>query len=152
MSHRHVEWLEALGLVASLACAGSTPEPALGSAEAGDADVTRYRLLLRANPVDPGLAFRCYGACQQRGTPESYVDCLAECPGFERTQGVACTPAEVPPVAACFTARAVPRASEPDPNVVVVAVIADVALVVGLAAVCASQTEPCGNAGAGLVP
>jgi hypothetical protein len=152
MSHRHAEWLAALGLVASLACAGSRPEPASGSAAAGDADVTRYRLLLHGNPVDPGRAFRCYGACQPRETPEGYIECLAECPGFERTPGVACTPEEVPPVAACFTARAVPRASEPDPNLVVVAIIADVALVVGLAAVCASQTEPCGYAGAGLVP
>jgi hypothetical protein len=152
MSRRHAEWLAALGLAASVACAGSRQEPALGGAGSGDADVTRYRLLLRANPVDPGLAFRCYGACQQRETPESYIECLAECPGFERTPGVACTPAEVPPVAACFTAREVPRASEPDPNVVVVAVIAEVALVVGLAAVCASQAEPCAYAGAGLVP
>jgi hypothetical protein len=126
-----------LGL--SCASAGSAP-PAVPHAEDG---VVRYRLLLESNPVDTGEAFRCYGHCQSTATPEAYLACLEECPGFEVTSGIACTPHEVPPVAACFTARPKAAGSEPDKNLIVIAVIADVALVVGLAAVCASQDAPC---------
>jgi hypothetical protein len=140
-----------LALVASLGCGGGS-QPAAAPGPARDAGVTRYRLLLRDNPVDPGQAFRCYGACQQQGTPEAYLQCLAECPGFEETTGVACAPNEVPPVAACFTARPVAVGSEPRKDSVVIAVIANVALVVGLASVCASQTEPCSYVGSGPVP
>jgi FlaG/FlaF family flagellin (archaellin) len=42
--------------------------------------------------------------------------------------------------------------SEPKTGTVVIAVIANVALVVGLASICASQTEPCSYTGAGLSP
>jgi hypothetical protein len=107
---------------------------------------------LSENPVDPGQALRCHGSCQQRETPESYLQCLSECPGFEQTPGVACEANEVPPLAACFTARPVPVGSEPKAGSVIVGVVANVALVVGVAAICASQTEPCAYAGAGLVP
>lgn len=149
---RYVERL-AVGLVGCcVACAGATPSAATGSPSRRDAEVTRYRLLLGDNPVDPGQALRCYGACQQRDTPESYLECLSECPGFEQTPGVACAPDEVPPRAACFTARPVPVGSEPQAGSIIIGVVANVALVVGLAAVCASQTEPCAYTGAGLTP
>lgn len=62
-----------------------------------------YRLLLRENPVDPGEAFRCYGRCQDRPSPKSYLDCLSECPGF--AVDVACDEHDVPPVAACVGVR-----------------------------------------------
>jgi hypothetical protein len=143
-------WVAAL-LIGCLHCAGATPAPVTSAATGGSAEVTRYRLPLRDNPVDPGQALRCYGACQSQDTPEKYLACLAECPGFEQTPGIACAPNEVPPLAACFTARPLAAGSEPDRSSVVIAVVADVAFVVGLASVCASQTEPCAASG-GFVP
>lgn len=139
-----------LGL-AGAACGGSRPPPAAGGPSGAVAEVTRYRLLLAGNPVDPGGALRCYSDCQSRETPEAYIECLAGCPGFEQTPGVECAPSEVPPAAACFTARPVQGGSEPQRGSVVIAVIGDVPVAVGLAAVCASQTEPCSYAG-GVVP
>ena len=78
-----------------------------------DADVTRYRLRLRENPVDPEGAFHCRGECQGAQTLDSYLTCLSECPGFEVTPGVACDTDDVLPAAVCITAR---RRIEPDPN------------------------------------
>lgn len=144
--------LVAAALVWSLGCGGGTPAASAPDVARQDAEVTRYRLLLRENPVDPGRAFRCYGACQAGETAEDYLQCLSECPGFEQTPGLACAPNEVPPLAACFTARPVPVGSEPKTGAVVIAVIADVAFVVGLTSICASQTEPCSYTGAGLTP
>jgi hypothetical protein len=106
--------------------------------------VARYRLPLRYNSVDPGAAFRCYGHCQAQQSPVGYLKCLAECPGFEITEGVRCADTEVPPVAACFTVRQIPKQSEPSQGWVVLAVIANVALIVGLASVCASSASQCG--------
>jgi hypothetical protein len=147
-----LERLAAALLIGCLHCAGGRPAP-LTSAGAGQtAEVTRYRLLLQQNPVDPGQALRCYGACQSQDSPEKYLSCLAECPGFEQTPGVACAPNEVPPFAACFTARPLAAGSEPNRSSVVIAVVGDIPLVVGLASVCASQTEPCAYTGGGLVP
>jgi hypothetical protein len=134
--------LVATGLALCLACSGA---PRAASAPHRDpADAVRYRLRLRENPVDSGAAFRCYGACQAQTVPKSYIDCLRECPGFEITAGEVCAPYEVPPVAACFTARKVPYRQELDPGLVVVAVIANVALVIGLASLCASSSSQCG--------
>jgi hypothetical protein len=150
-----VELARRLGLVLlalGVACGGSTPAPTSGRSTRPDSNAIRYRLLLHGNAVDPGRALRCYGACQAQPTPEQYLRCLAECPGFEQTPGVACTPDEVPPQAACFTARPIASGSEPDQVGVVIAVIGDVPIAVGLAAVCASQTSPCSYTGAGLVP
>jgi hypothetical protein len=144
--------LLAAGLVWSLGCGGGTPTVAAPTVAHDAAEVTRYRLLLSENTIDPGGAFRCYGACQRQEAPEDYLRCLSECPGFEQTPGIACAPSEVPPLAACFTARPVPVGSEPKTGAVVIAVIANVALVVGLASICASQTEPCSYMGAGLSP
>jgi hypothetical protein len=151
MSRRLVEPLAAALFAVGLGCA-SNYGPAAAPAPPGAAgEVTRFRLLLSDNPVNPGDAFRCHGQCQARDTPEGYLQCLSECPGFEQTPGATCAPNEVPPLAACFTARPAPVGSEPRAGSVVVAVVADIPLVVGVAAVCASQTEPCGYGG-GLVP
>jgi hypothetical protein len=65
---------------------------------------------------------------------------LAVCLGCAGSQPVACS-----------AARPAPVGSEPRAGVVV-AVIHDLPVVVGVAAVCASQTEPCSHDGAGLVP
>jgi hypothetical protein len=112
----------------------------------------RYRLPLRANSVSSSAALHCYASCQPETTPEAYLACLEQCPGFERTPGVACSPEEVPPVAACFTARALPTGDQPGTGLIVIAVVANVALVVGLAAVCASQDSPCTYMEAGVLP
>jgi len=133
----------ALLAIVGAACGG-------GSRSAGSADdlsdpmVARYRLPLRYNPVDPGQAFRCYGGCQAETSPQGYLQCLGQCPGFEVTQGVRCADDEVPPLAACFTVRQISASSEPSPGWVVLAVIANVALIVTLASVCASASSQCG--------
>jgi hypothetical protein len=105
---------------------------------------TRYRLLLRENPVDPGEAFRCYGKCQAAPSPSQYLECLGTCPGFDVTPDEYCANTEVPPVAACLTVRKVPRASEPDPGLVVLAVVGTFALVVAATSLCASSQSQCG--------
>lgn len=128
-------------LCSLLACGGA----GRGASDAADYDpnVARYRLLLRENPIDPGQAFRCYGSCQSHEKPDGYLGCLAQCPAFEVTEGVACAPDEVPPVAACITARKLEPDDERDPGYLVVAVLANVALVVALGVACASNTS-CG--------
>ncbi len=135
-------WLSAL-LALCLACSGATSRSQSGD-DLDDPTVTRYRLPLRYNTVDPGQAFRCYGQCQSQPSPGGYLQCLAKCPGFETTPGVRCADNEVPPIAACFTVRQIPKQSEPSPGWVVLAVIANVALIVTLASVCASSASQCG--------
>jgi hypothetical protein len=138
----------AAGLLITLL--GSAPACSSGKGQSAtaddlsDPDVARYRLPLRYNPVDPGSAFRCYGQCQAETSPNGYLKCLAGCPGFEITQGHRCADDEVPPIAACFTVRQIPKQSEPSPGWVVLAVIANVALIVTLASVCASSASQCG--------
>jgi hypothetical protein len=129
--------------LASSACSGSQTKVG-DPGDLTDPGAARYRLPLRYNAVDPGQAFRCYGQCQSEKTPTGYLECLSHCPGFEVTQGVRCASTEVPPVAACFTVRQIPAQSEPDPGWVVLAVIANVALIVTLASVCASSSSQCG--------
>lgn len=124
----------------SLGCGGAQ---STSSTSNYDPDVARYRLLLRHNPVDPGEAFRCYGRCQEHTTPDAYLTCLTRCPAFEATQGVACAPDEVPPVAACITARRLPDREETNSGYKVVAIIANVALIVALGVACTSSTT-CG--------
>jgi len=106
-------------------------------------DVARYRLLLRENPIDPAAAFRCYGSCQSLDKPDTYLDCLTKCPGFEVTKGFACAPYELPPDAVCITARRLPDKQEIGPDYKVVAVIANVALIVALGVAC-SSSPTCG--------
>ncbi len=106
----------------------------------------RYRLLLRDNPVSPRDAMHCYAACQSATTPNQYVDCLAACPGFESTPDEYCSNSVVPPEAACLTVRKIPAKSEIPPGMVVLAIIGEIALVVGLASVCAnSSSTQCGG-------
>ena len=151
MPARAIEGFAACLVVAGLGCGSS--QMASSQPHTGEpADVTRLRLPLSENPVDPGAAVRCYGDCQQQATPQGYLECLSSCPGFETTPGVACAPNEVPPLAACFTAHSASLGSEPRPDSLVVAVIDEIPFIVHVAAVCASQTEPCSRAGAGLVP
>jgi len=109
-----------------------------------DPNTIRYRLLLRENPVDPGEAFRCYGACQPQPTPRGYIDCLAACPGFEITPHEYCSPREVPPVAACFTVRKIPAHTEPSTAVIVLEVLGSFLLVIGAESLCASSKSQCG--------
>ena len=126
-----------------LACSGT--QSGSRSADDYDPNVARYRLLLRNNPVDPGEAFRCYGGCQEEKSPDGYLLCLTECPAFEVEQGVACRPHEVPPVAACITARRLDKAKdELHPGYVVVATILSIALVVSTASACVSSPT-CGG-------
>ena len=131
----------ALMLALSLSCGGA--RKGASRTASYNPDVARYRLLLRENPVDPGAAFRCYGGCQSHTEPDAYLDCLTKCPGFEVTKGVACAPYEVPPEAACMTARRLPDRKEIDPGYKVVAIIAGVALIVALGVACSSSTT-CG--------
>lgn len=133
----------ALLVIASLACSSSSAQ-VQSAADLDDPDAARYRLPLRENAVDSGQAFRCYGQCQAQTTPVGYLQCLGECPGFEVTEGVRCAEHDVPPIAACFTVRKAPAHSEPSPGWVVLAVIANVALMVTLASVCASSSSQCG--------
>ncbi|HEY5372604.1 MAG TPA: hypothetical protein VIK01_02920 [Polyangiaceae bacterium] len=131
-----------LGLV-PFGCHGQS-NPGAAYAHRPDPDTTRYRLLLRANPVDPGGAFRCYGACQSQESPRGYLDCLQACPGFEITAGEYCSPNEVPPVAACFTARKVRAGTEPPPVGLVLAVLGSFLLVIAASSLCASSSSQCG--------
>lgn len=112
----------------------------------------RYRLLLRDNPVDPGEAFRCYGGCQSQATPVGYVNCLTTCPGFEKDPGFRCAEYEVPPVAACLTARKINTDDEVDPGLIVLGVLAGTAIVIGLASVCAASSSSQCNYPVGLYP
>lgn len=128
-------------ILSSLSCASDPHKKAI-KAGFRDPDTVRYRLLLRDNRVDKGEAFRCYGACQKQGSPKGYVDCLTECPGFERDPGFMCADYEVPPIAACLTVRKVDADDELDPALIVLANVAGVALVVGLSSVCAATTSP----------
>lgn len=123
----------------TLGCSGSKKDAKSHSML--DPDAVRYRLLLRENPVDSGEAFRCYGGCQSAKSPDGYMACLKECPGFELSVGMRCADHEIPPVAACVTARKVPVKDDMDPGLVVLYVIANVAVVVALSSVCASSSQ-----------
>jgi hypothetical protein len=107
-------------------------------------ETIRYRLLLRDNPVSPTDAAHCFSACQSTTTPNAYIDCLAQCPGFEKTPDEYCSNTEVPPVAACLTVTKIPAKSEPPPGAVVLAIIGGVALIVGAASLCSISSSQCG--------
>lgn len=129
----------AVGLIASFGCNSVPPKPPKREGE-----TIRYRLLLRENPVSPQEASHCYAACQPLTSPKKYVECLAACPGFETTPGEYCSKEEVPPVAACLTVRKIPAKNEPPPGLVVLAVIGEVALVVGAVSLCGLSSSQCG--------
>jgi len=123
---------------------GATQKHSHALVALSDPHAVRYRLRLRDNPVDAGEAFRCYGRCQSEKAPQSYLACLVECPGFEKTTGMRCDATEVPPESACFTVRRQPASTETPPGMVVIAVVAGVALVVALSSLCTSSTQQCG--------
>jgi hypothetical protein len=131
----------ALGLAMMLGCNSVPPKP-----PKRPGSTIRYRLLLRDNPVSPHDAMHCYSGCQSAATPNAYVDCLAACPGFESTPDEYCSKSEVPPEAACLTVRKIPAKSEIPPGVVVLAIIGEIALVVGLASLCTSGSATQCNA------
>lgn len=142
LASRTFTWALALLFAITCSCSSARGPNAAGSSH--QAGVVRYRLQLRENPVDPAQAFRCYGRCQSRPSPGEYMQCLSECPGFDTTRGAACEDYEVPPIAACFTARTIPRHDEVEPGYIVIAVIAQMAIIVSLASLCASSSSQCG--------
>ena len=52
--------------------------------------------------------------------------------------------AKLPPEAACVTVHKIPAKSEPSPGMVVLAVVGEVALVVGAASLCSLSATRCG--------
>jgi hypothetical protein len=109
-----------------------------------DSNTVRYRLLLRENPVSPQDAVHCYAECQSINSPQKYVECLSQCPGFEMTPGEYCSKSEVPPVAACLTVRKIPATKEPPPGLVILAVVGSWALAITAVSLCNSSSSQCG--------
>ena len=138
----------------AMACSGPAVSPQRAAAAKAKTarGAVRYRLLLRENKVDPSEAVHCYGQCQEQLDPKAYLACLSQCPGFEVTQGAVCDKYEIPPEAACLTARKIPASSEVPPGLVVLAVIGSVMVVVGAASLCASSSSQCGTYGAPAYP
>lgn len=126
-------------LVLSVACNSVPPKQPRREGE-----TIRYRLLLRENPVSPNDAAHCFAGCQSADTPSKYVDCLSACPGFESTPGEYCSNTDVPPEAACLTVRTISAKKEPPPGMVVLAVVGEVALIVGAASLCSISSTQCG--------
>ena len=135
--------LFALFTVLAVACGGRQAHDR-AAGKVFDPNAVRYRLRLRDNPVDAGEAFRCYGGCQVLESPKDYVQCLSKCPGFEQTAGARCDATEIPPAAACVTVRRLPADAPIPRGMIVIAVVADVALVVALTSLCASSPTACG--------
>lgn len=133
----------ALGIALFIVGCADSKRSKAAKASLRDPDVVRYRLLLRENAVDRDEAFRCYGACQEQTSPDGYLKCLMDCPGAEQESGLKCAAHEIPPVAACLTARRVPMNDEMDPGWVVLSVVAGTAIVISLASVCASSNSQC---------
>ena len=109
-----------------------------------DGNTVRYRLLLRENPVSPQEASHCYARCQSEPTPQRYVECLSQCPGFEATPGEYCSKTDVPPTAACLTVRKIPATKEPPPGLVILAVVGSWALAITAVSLCHSSSSQCG--------
>jgi hypothetical protein len=130
------------GAAASMPQTSASPAaPAPTVAAAGS--VVRYRLRLRDNPVDPVGARRCYAECRMAPTEQSLLECLSKCPGLEVEPGAVCGPGDGPPHAVCVTRGSGPGVAEPDPGLLLVAIIADVVIYVGLAAACARSDLSC---------
>ena len=106
-------------------------------------DTIRYRLPLRDNPVSSREASRCFAECQPAPSPKQYIECLELCPGFEKTPGEVCEETDRPPESACFTVRKIPFKTEPPPGLVVLAVVGQVALVVGAVSLCNVSSTQC---------
>lgn len=107
-------------------------------------DTIRYRLPLRDNPISSRDASRCFAECQPAPSPKQYIECLELCPGFEKTPGEVCSDTDRPPESACFTVRKVRIKNEPPPGLIVLAIIGEVALVVGAVSLCNVSSSQCG--------
>jgi hypothetical protein len=129
----------ALGLAAMFGCNSVPPKP-----PKRPGNTLRYRLLLRENPVSPHDAMHCFAGCQSAATPNQYVDCLSACPGFESTAGEYCSKTEVPPEAACLTVTKIPANAEVPAGAIVLAVVGQMALIVGAASLCSISSSQCG--------
>jgi hypothetical protein len=121
--------------------AGQTYSRPVGLAPAPGAPVgsgiVRYRLLLGENPVDGEGAHRCYAGCREAASEDELLTCLSECPGFEVQVGVTCGPGDGLPRSICFTRGTGASGTEAsDPGWLVLAILADMALYVGLASTC----------------
>jgi len=134
----------AVGLLVMLACnLGCSKKPPKHPQR--DYNVIRYRLPLRDNAVSSSEAAHCFVECQAATAPNQYVDCLSACPGFEKTAGETCEKTDVPPEAACLNVRKIPaKAASLEPGLVVLAVIGEIALVVGAASLCSVSSSQCG--------
>lgn len=121
---------------------GCNRAPAKHAARSGD--TVRYLLPLRNNPVSSSDAAHCFVGCQSTSSPKEYVDCLSACPGFEITPGEACSEQDRPPEAACLTVRKIPAKNEPPPGAVVIAIIGEMALIVGAVSLCQVSSSQCG--------
>jgi hypothetical protein len=137
-------WLVVRRVLSGLLIAGLVSCNAPPKAPQRDYSVVRYRLPLRENPVSPRDASHCYADCQSINSPQQYVKCLSECPGFEMTPGEACSKSEVPPVAACLTVRRIPATKEPPPGLVILAVVGAWALAISSVSLCNSSSSQCG--------
>jgi hypothetical protein len=111
---------------------------------ASQRDTIRYLLPLRNNKVSSSDAAHCFVGCQSMATPNAYVDCLSACPGFETAPGEVCESTDVPPEAACLTVHKIPAKNEPPPGMVVLAIVGEIALVVGAASLCSVSSSQCG--------
>jgi hypothetical protein len=129
----------ALGVAMMLGCNSVPAKP-----PKRPGNTVRYRLLLRDNPVSPRDAMHCFSECQSAATPNAYVDCLSACPGFESTPGEYCSKSEVPPEAACLTVRKIPASAEVPPGMIVLAIVGQMALVVGAVSLCSVSSSQCG--------
>ena len=136
MRLRQAVWVTLAALIACNNVKVKTPKRA--------GQTIRYRLLLRENPVSPRDAMHCFSSCQSASTPAAYVDCLSQCPGFETTPDEYCSKSEVPPVAACLTVHKIPAKTEPPPGMVVLAIVGEMALVVGAVSLCSISSSQCG--------
>ncbi len=107
----------------------------------------RYRLALNGESEHPAEALRCYSGCRRAATEEIYLACLRDCPGFEATAGASCGPDDGIPRSVCLEQRPPGQKSEPDPGVIVAAVILNVALIFSLASVCSANNVRCYGGG-----
>lgn len=80
-------------LVAALLCFGSA---------CSATHKVRYTLPL-TNNTRPAAARKCLARCQSRGSKEdALVECLAECPGFDKAIASACPAELMPPAGFCI--------------------------------------------------
>jgi hypothetical protein len=119
------------------------PTPVATPAYGATNQPTRYRLLLANNPEDPAEALHCYGGCREASTEDAYIDCLSQCPGFEVTVGAKCGPEDGTPRSVCLNSIPPEPKREPNPGVVVAAVLLDFVLLFSLVSLCSAPNSQC---------